>query len=111
MNIVQKVDDFQPPEPAMIPRRLNTTERRKSDGERFLRKMGSLLAEAKVTGLIARDLRRTYVSRLLKGGAEVSTVKRLPGHSSLIRAIRHYSRVTDADERRAIEKLAAVAAG
>ena len=64
---------------------------------------------AKVTGVTVHDLRRIYVTRLLKVGVEVSTVQKLAGHSSLTTTIRHYSRVADDDKRRAVEKLAAVA--
>ena len=52
---------------------------------------------AGVTGLTLHDLRRTFVTRLIRSGVSLPTVQKLAGHSSINTTLRFYNAVDDTD--------------
>lgn len=64
----------------------------------------SLGQKAGVRAFSPHDLRRSFVSHLLEGGADLATVQRLVGHAEPGTTSR-YDRRGDADRARAVELL------
>ncbi|MCH8242709.1 MAG: site-specific integrase [Planctomycetes bacterium] len=67
-----------------------------------------LITEAKVEGITLHDLRRTYVTRLIRAGVPLPTVQKLAGHSSIQTTLRYYNWVSDDDMRDGVAKLKAM---
>ena len=65
-----------------------------------------VLKHAGVTGVTLHDLRRTYATRLIRRGVELSAVQRLCGHSAIQTTLKYYNAVhKDSDLRAAVAKL------
>jgi len=58
-----------------------------------------------ITGLRFHDLRRTFATRLRRGGVDILTAAKLTGHKTLAILQRHYSIVESDDLRQAIQKI------
>lgn len=58
-----------------------------------------------LSGLIAKDLRSTYGSRLVQNGAPIFTVSKLLGHSSVTVTEKHYAALSDEGKREAVNSL------
>jgi len=52
------------------------------------------------------SLRSTYITQLIKGGANIKTVQVLARHASPSTTLQFYARATEADLRAAVESLA-----
>ena len=57
------------------------------------------------------DLRRTFVTRALRSGADVDVVRRMVGHASLDTTMTYYAWANDGDLRKAGKKMSQAAAG
>ena len=55
--------------------------------------------------LCLHDLRRTYITRLIRAGVPLPTVQKLAGHSDIKTTLKYYNQVNDADLRAAVDKL------
>jgi len=64
-----------------------------------------IVARAGIADCTPHDLRRTYISRLLRSGAKLPAVQRLAGHASINTTIKHYTAVNDEDLRAAVKNL------
>ena len=51
------------------------------------------------------DLRRTYVTRLIRANVALPIVQRLAGHKNIATTIKYYTWVSMDDRREAVEKL------
>ena len=58
------------------------------------------------THVPCHDLRRSFVTRLIRAGVALPTVKRLAGHSDIQTTLSYYNQVDDADLRSGVEKQA-----
>ncbi len=56
-----------------------------------------VLAKAGVDNVTVHDLRRTYISRLVRSGAVLPVVQRLAGHASISTTMKYYTHVNTAD--------------
>ena len=72
---------------------------------RLSKEWAATLAKAEVEGLTVHDLRRTYVTRLIRAGVPLPTVRKLAGHSSIETTLRYYNWVSDDDLREGMAKL------
>lgn len=63
-------------------------------------------SKAGIKGLTMHDLRRTYITRLIRANNPLPTVQRLAGHSNIETTLRYYNEVTMDDMRQAVAKLA-----
>ncbi len=75
------------------------------------RRWGSILVAAEVSGVTPHDLRRTYVTGLVRAGVPLPTVQKLAGHADIKTTIEYYNWVSDGDLREGVAKLAVSAAG
>lgn len=93
------------PGPLVLPvdRRGALAYRRLSD-QAVLDIVRRLAAAAGTRAFSPHDLRRTYVSRLLEAGVDISTVQQLAGHANVATTAR-YDRRGDGAKRRAAEAL------
>lgn len=66
--------------------------------------------KAGITDLSIHDLRRTYVTRLIRTGVPLPTVQRLAGHSNIKTTIEYYNRIDEDDLRAATVPVKATAA-
>ncbi len=64
-----------------------------------------IVADSKVDAVTLHDLRRTYITRLLRAGVPVKDVMRLVGHTNAETTLRYYTAVTADDLRAAVDKL------
>ena len=58
-------------------------------------RMPDLLVQAGITGIVPHDLRRTYASHLIMNGADLRTVQKLLGHTSLVMIDKHYGHLAN----------------
>ncbi len=61
--------------------------------------------KAGMPGVTIHDLRRTFITRALRSGADVDIVRRLAGHSSLSTTMTYYTWANDAELRDAVKKM------
>lgn len=54
-----------------------------------------LLEQTGITGIVPHDLRRTYASHLIMNGADLRTVQKLLGHTSLVMIDKHYGHLAN----------------
>ena len=73
------------------------------------RRSDSILAAAEVSHVTPQNLRRTYLTRLVRAGVPLPTVQKLAGHSSISTTVEYYNWVNDDDLREGVAKLAATA--
>ena len=64
-----------------------------------------LRVKAGCPDLCLHDLRRTYITRLIRAGVPLPTVQKLAGHSDIKTTLKYYNQVNDADLRAAVDKL------
>lgn len=64
-----------------------------------------LLQAAKVVDVQPHDMRRTFVTRLIRAGVPVPTVQKLAGHQSITTTLRYYNWTSQEDMKNGIEKL------
>lgn len=69
------------------------------------REWGRIRKDAKVPDVTIHDLRRTFVTRLIRANVPLPTVQKLAGHSTIQTTLKHYNWVSDDDTRKGIEKL------
>lgn len=69
------------------------------------RRWDKLLVVAGVDHLTLHDLRRTFITRLIRAGVPLPTVQKLAGHSSITTTLRYYNAVSREDLHAGIEKL------
>jgi len=74
-------------------------------GDNLSRMWGRIRKAADVPNVSLHDLRRTYVSRLLRGGESLPTVQALAGHEDLKTTMRYYAHVAQEDLRGSVAKL------
>jgi len=65
------------------------------------------MTKANLHDFTFHDLRHTFATNALKGGADIVTLSKLLGHSSLKMTLR-YSHVTDDALTRAVESLTSI---
>ena len=101
------------PEDVTVLRRLQAQTLR--DGGPFMGMTGNIdnqwyriLSNAGLSGISIHDLRRTYVTRLIRAGVPLPTVQSLAGHSSINTTLRYYNWVSGDDKREAVKKLRGV---
>lgn len=75
------------------------------------REWGRIRAEAGLEDVSLHDLRRSYVTRLIRAGVPLPTVQRLCGHADIKTTLTHYNWVSDDDLREGVAKLSQVAVG
>ena len=80
-------------------------------GNNINRAWSRIRKTAGVSDVTIHDLRRTYVTRLVRAGVPLPTVQKLAGHANMATTMRYYTQVDDADLRAGVEKLRTVAAG
>ncbi|MCH7995050.1 MAG: site-specific integrase [Planctomycetes bacterium] len=73
------------------------------------RRSDSILAAAEVSHVTPQNLRRTYVTLLVRAGVPLPTVQKLAGHRSISTTVEYYNWVNDDDLREGVAKLAATA--
>lgn len=78
--------------------------RRQMDPKAIFNMLRKRAAQANVTDLSPHDLRRTFVSDLLDAGADIATVQKLAGHSSVNTTAR-YDRRPEEAKRKALSLL------
>ena len=61
------------------------------------RRWKRIITKAKVSGVSIHDLRRTYVTRMVRAGVPLSTVQQLAGHSHIKTTLKHYNEVSEND--------------
>ena len=61
--------------------------------------------KANIKGIDLHCLRVTFITRLIQGGTNPKTVKRLAGHSNITTTLRYYLRCPHKDDRTALERL------
>lgn len=64
-----------------------------------------MLAVAKVAHITPHDLRRTFVTRLVRAEVPLPTVQKLAGHSTITTTLSYYNQVNADDLQRGMEKL------
>ena len=69
------------------------------------RRWARVIRQAGVSGVSIHDLRRTYITRLIRAGVPLPTVQRLAGHADIKTTLAHYNWVSDADLREGVAKL------
>ena len=69
------------------------------------RKWYRIIRKTGIKSLTIHDLRRTYITRLIRAKAELSTVQKLAGHASVQTTLKYYNQVSDDDMRAAVAKL------
>ena len=75
------------------------------------RRWQRIVNDAGVKHCTLHDLRRTFVTRLIRAGVALPTVQMLVGHSTIQTTLRHYNLVSENDKREGIEKLRKAAIG
>ena len=66
---------------------------------------GRVVRASGVPWISMHDLRRTYVTRLVRGGADLPAVQKLAGHANIQTTLRYYNWTSNDDLRRAVSKL------
>ncbi|MCP4248120.1 MAG: site-specific integrase [bacterium] len=74
-------------------------------GEHIDKQWRFIVGKAGIKAATLHDLRRTYVTRLVRAGVPLPHVQKLAGHASIQTTLTHYNQVDDADLRAGIEKL------
>ena len=93
------------PGPLLCPvRKGGHIQQRGMTAQSVMMRLRFLAANAHISHLAPHDLRRTFVGELLNAGADVSSVQKLAGHSSVTTTTRYDRRPEDA-KRRAAELL------
>jgi len=69
------------------------------------RKWRDLRAAAGVPDLTIHDLRRTYITTLIRNGVPLPTVQRLAGHAKIQTTLEYYNAVSEQDRRDAVATL------
>jgi integrase len=64
-----------------------------------------IVKAAKIRPATIHDMRRTWITRLVRANVPLTTVKRLAGHSNITTTERFYIEVSDQDLRQAVKKL------
>ncbi|MCP4592562.1 MAG: tyrosine-type recombinase/integrase [bacterium] len=63
-----------------------------------------IVKAAGVKPITIHDLRRTYITRLIRGGASLPTVQQLAGHATVTTTVEFYNEVNNTDLREAVAK-------
>lgn len=66
---------------------------------------GRVRVMAGLSDVSLHDLRRTYVTRLIRAGVPLPTVQKLAGHANIQTTLKYYNWVSDDDMRAGVEKL------
>lgn len=74
-------------------------------GETLSRRWGRLRKKAGAKDITIHDLRRTFVTRLIRAGVPLPTVQRLAGHASIQTTLKHYNQVNIGDLQAGMGKL------
>lgn len=69
------------------------------------RMWGRIVREAGIEPITMHDLRRTYVTRLIRASVPLPTVQKLAGHANITTTIEHYNEVSTDDLRAGVAKL------
>jgi len=70
-------------------------------------KWSAIVERAKVAAVTPHDLRRTYVTRLIRAGVPLPTVQKLVGHADIQTTMVYYTWVSDGDLKDGVAKLQA----
>jgi integrase len=79
------------------------TQRRWADN--LSRIWGRVRSKAGVPDVTIHDLRRTFITRLVRAGVPMPTVQKLAGHSNIQTTLTYYNWVSTEDLRAGIRKL------
>ena len=74
-------------------------------GNNLGRMWARIVQEAKVLDVTIHDLRRTFVTRLVREGVPMPTVQKLAGHANVNTTLRYYTWISNDDLRAGIKKL------
>ena len=75
------------------------------------RRWEKIIETAKVSDVTPHDLRRTFITRLIRAGVPLPTVQKLAGHADIKTTVWYYNQVSTGDLRSGIAKLRKEAAG
>ena len=92
------------PGPLLCPVRGRTVTVRAMSAQAIMTALLRRAADAGVAHLSPHDLRRSYITGLLRAGADLSTVQRLAGHASVTTTTR-YDRRGDDEKAKAVQLL------
>jgi integrase len=92
------------PGPLLCPVRGSTVTVRRMSAQAVMTALLRRAAESGVPHLSPHDLRRSYITGLLRAGADLSTVQRLAGHASVTTTTR-YDRRGDDEKAKAVALL------
>ncbi len=91
---------------------MRTARQREGQGGPFIdmednvnRDWSRIRKRAGISDVTLHDLRRTYVTRLIRAGVPVPTVQDLAGHANIETTLKHYTQVNDEDRRKGVAKL------
>ena len=66
---------------------------------------GRVVTEAVVQDITIHDLRRTYITRLIRAEVPLPTVQELAGHADIKTTLKYYNWVSSDDKRKAVKRL------
>ena len=75
------------------------------------RRWDKLLKVSEVDHVTLHDLRRTYITRLIRAGVPLPTVQKLAGHVSITTTLKYYNAVNREDLRAGVKLLNKKTAG
>lgn len=74
-------------------------------GEHLRDEWLAILEKSGIAYATPHDLRRTYITRLIRAGVSLPTVQKLAGHVSITTTLKFYTHVGAEDLRAGVEKL------